>query len=56
MRLHGFCTECRKPKLVRSSAHAIAKSAWKGVSEEFDQCQQEADERKRADYQRRRRR
>lgn len=24
MKLHGYCTECRRPKLVRVSGHGLA--------------------------------
>jgi hypothetical protein len=45
MRVHGFCTECRKFRVVRASGHAIAMLPVTGVAEGIcSDCERKEDE------------
>jgi hypothetical protein len=40
MRLHGYCTECHRPKLVRVSGHGLAGIATRGIPQGIcDECE-----------------
>ena len=56
MRLHGYCTSCRRPKLVRVSGHGMAMLAVRAVPQGIcTDCERKEDEERKARYDQRRR-
>jgi len=55
MRLHGWCTECRRAKLVRVSNHAMAMLAIRQIPTGIcDDCERKEEDERTARYQRNR--